>query len=50
MLHTTKVDINGRFLGYVFYALDETMDKDDIYRGGMMLNQDLLERAYAKPY
>ena len=50
MLRTTKVDINGRFLGHVFYSLDETMDKDDIYREGVMLNQELLDKGLARVY
>lgn len=50
MLRTTKVDINGRFLGHVFYSLDDTMDKEDIYREGRMLNQELLDKGFAKPY
>ncbi|MBL0059032.1 MAG: hypothetical protein IPP35_07970 [Elusimicrobia bacterium] len=50
MLRTTKVDINGRFLGHIFYSLDETMDKDDIYRQGVMLNQELLDKEFAKLY
>ena len=50
MLRTTKVDINGRFLGHIFYSLDETMDKDDIYREGVMLNQELLDRGFARIY
>ncbi len=50
MLRTTKVDINGRFLGHIFYSLDETMDKDDIYREGVMLNQELLDKGFAKIY
>ncbi len=50
MLRTTKVDINGRFLGHVFYSLGETMDKDDIYREGMFLNQELLDKGLARLY
>ena len=50
MLRTTKVDINGRFLGHVFYSLDDTMVKDDIYTEGRYLNQDLLEKGLARPY
>lgn len=50
MLRTTKVDINGRFLGHVFYSLDDTMAKDDIYTEGRYLNQELLEKGHAKPY
>lgn len=50
MLRTTKVDINGRFLGHIFYSLDETMDKDDMYREGVMLNQELLDKEFAKIY
>lgn len=50
MLRTTKVDINGRFLGHVFYSLDDTMAKDDIYTVGRYLNQELLDKGFARPY
>ncbi|TXH02298.1 MAG: DUF1016 family protein [Candidatus Moraniibacteriota bacterium] len=50
MVRTTKVDINGRFLGHVFYSLDDTMDKDDIYTDGRYLNQELLDKGLARPY
>ncbi len=50
MLRTTKVDINGRFLGHVFYSLDDSMEKDDIYINGRYLNQELLDKGHAKPY
>lgn len=50
MLRTTKVDINGRFLGHVFYSLDDTMEKDDIYTEGRYLNQELLDKELARPY
>lgn len=50
MLRTTKVDINGRFLGHVFYSLDETMEKDDIYTEGRYLNQEILDKELARPY
>lgn len=50
MLRTTKVDINGRFLGHVFYSLDDTMEKDDIYTEGRYLNQELLDKELARVY
>lgn len=50
MIRTTKVDINGRFLGHVFYSLDDTVAKDDIYINGKYLNQELLDRGLAKVY
>lgn len=50
MLRTTKVDINGRFLGHVFYSLDDTMEKDDIYTDGRYLNQELIDKNFAKLY
>jgi endonuclease YncB( thermonuclease family) len=50
MLRTTKVDINGRFLGHVFYSLDDSMEKDDIYMDGRYLNQELLDKGFAKLY
>ena len=50
MLRTTKVDINGRFLGHVFYSFDDTISKDDIYTEGRYLNQELLDKGLARPY
>jgi endonuclease YncB( thermonuclease family) len=50
MVQTTKVDINGRFLGHVFYSLDDTMDKDQIYIAGRFLNQELLDKGFARHY
>lgn len=50
MIRTTKVDINGRFLGHVFYSLDDTMEKDAIYTDGKYLNQELLDKNLARPY
>lgn len=50
MLRTTKVDINGRFVGHVFYSLDDTIEKDDIYTDGRYLNQELLDKGLAKLY
>lgn len=50
MLRTTKVDINGRFLGHVFYFLDDTIEKDDIYTDGRYLNQELLDKGFARLY
>ena len=38
------------FLGHIFYSLDETMDMDDIYREGVMLNQELLDKGWAQIY
>lgn len=48
MVRTTKIDIHGRFLGHVFYSLDETAEKDDVYREGRFLNQELLDRGLAR--
>ncbi len=50
MIRTTKVDINGRFLGHVFYSLDDSTEKDNIYTNGRYLNQDLLDKGFARPY
>lgn len=50
MLRTTKVDINRRFLGHVFYSLDDAVEKDDIYTEGRYLNQELLDKGLARPY
>ncbi|MBK7688619.1 MAG: thermonuclease family protein [Elusimicrobia bacterium] len=50
MIRTTKVDINGRFLGHIFYSLDDTMEKDDIYTDGRYLNQELLDKGFARLY
>lgn len=50
MVKTSKVDINGRFLGWVFYSFDEAIDKDNVYAEGKFLNQELLDRGLARAY
>lgn len=44
VVRTTKVDINGRFLGDVFYSFDSKANIEEVYRGGRYLNQELLSR------
>ena len=48
VVRTTKVDIHGRFLGDVFYSLDQKADLEDVYREGRFLNQELLDRGLAR--
>ena len=42
------MDIHGRFLGDVFYSLDQKADLEDVYREGRFLNQELLDRGLAR--
>ena len=47
MVKTNKIDIYGRYVGHVFYALSEDPDKADVFKNGRYLNQELLERGLA---
>lgn len=48
VVRTGKVDINGRYVGHVFYSLDEKDDWEKVFQTGRWLNQELLDRGLAK--
>lgn len=47
VVRTTKVDINGRFLGDLFYSPDPKTDIEKVYREGKFLNQELIREGYS---
>jgi endonuclease YncB( thermonuclease family) len=48
MVKTNRIDIYGRYVGHVFYALKQ-MDPDAVFTRGLYLNQELLDRGLAVP-
>lgn len=50
VIRTSKEDLHGRFVGHVFYSLDERMEWGRVYRDGKWLNQELLDRGLARVY
>ena len=47
MVKTNKIDIYGRYIGDVFYALGER-SKEKVFEKGRYLNQELLDKGLAK--
>lgn len=45
VVRTTKVDINGRFLGDVFYSHESKSEIDGVYRDGRYLNQEIIDKG-----
>jgi endonuclease YncB( thermonuclease family) len=50
VIRTSKEDVHGRFVGHVFYSLDDRMEWGRVYRDGRWLNQELLDRGLARIY
>jgi endonuclease YncB( thermonuclease family) len=48
MVKTNRIDIYGRYVGHVFYAL-KPLDSDAVFASGEYLNQQLLDRGLARP-
>ncbi len=49
MVKTNKIDIYGRYVGHVFYALND-MDKAKVFEQGRYLNQELLTLGLARAF
>jgi endonuclease YncB( thermonuclease family) len=47
-IRTKKIDIHGRYVGYVFYSLNENDDWEKVFTRGQWLNQELLDLGLAK--
>jgi len=47
MLKTNKIDIYGRYVGDVFYSFTER-SKDTIFMNGRYLNQELVDKGFAR--
>ena len=47
MVKTHKVDIYGRYLGHIFYSLDEGAEREVVFKEGRYLNQELVDKGFA---
>lgn len=47
-IQTIKVDIYGRYVGHVFYSLNEDNDWEKVFARGKWLNQELLAHGLAR--
>ncbi len=47
MIKTNKIDIYGRYVGHIFYSL-QNLKKSEIFTEGRYLNQELLDKGLAK--
>ncbi len=47
IVKTNRTDIYGRYIGHVFYSYDN-MDKDDVFRKGRYLNDELVRKDLAR--
>jgi endonuclease YncB( thermonuclease family) len=49
VIQTNKIDIYGRYIGWVFYSLDERDSWEKVFTSGRFLNQELLDLNLARP-
>jgi endonuclease YncB( thermonuclease family) len=47
MIKTSKIDLYGRYVGYVFYSFNE-LNKDKVFTKGTFLNQELVDEGLAE--
>ena len=47
MVKTNKIDIYGRYVAHVFYSLDEDAEKEDVFKSGRYLSQELVDKGLA---
>ncbi len=47
MVKTNRVDVYGRYVGHVFYAL-KPMKPEQVFKDGRYLNQELVDRGLAR--
>jgi endonuclease YncB( thermonuclease family) len=48
VIQTHKIDIYGRYVGWIFYSLDENDTWEKVFASGRFLNQELLDRGLAR--
>lgn len=46
-VRTIKIDIYGRYVGHVFYSLNEKDDWEKVFQAGHWLNEELIGRGLA---
>lgn len=47
MVKTNKIDIYGRYVGHIFYSLQEGLGKVEVFEKGRYLNRELVEKGLA---
>ena len=50
VIRTGKEDLHGRYVGHIFYSLNERDDWEKVYREGRWLNQEMLDRGLVRAY
>lgn len=50
VIRTGKEDLHGRYVGHIFYSLDERDDWEKVFREGRWLNQEMIDRGLARAY
>jgi endonuclease YncB( thermonuclease family) len=48
VIQTHKIDIYGRYIGWIFYSLDESDTWEKVFASGRFLNQELLDLGLAR--
>ena len=47
MVRTHKVDVYGRYVGHIFYVTRKDGHKENVFRLGRFLNQELVNKGFA---
>jgi endonuclease YncB( thermonuclease family) len=50
MIKTHKIDIYGRYLGHIFYDATNNLNNDEIFKSGIYLNEEILQKGFAELY
>lgn len=50
VIRTGKEDLHGRYVGHIFYSLDERDEWETVFREGRWLNQEMIDRGLARAY
>jgi endonuclease YncB( thermonuclease family) len=50
VIRTGKEDLHGRYVGHIFYSLDERDDWEKVFREGRWLNQEMINLGLARTY
>ena len=50
VIATNKEDVHGRYVGHVFYSLDERDGWEKVFRTGRYLNDEMLQNGLARVY
>jgi hypothetical protein len=48
VIFIVKEDLHGRYVGHIFYSLNERDDLEKVFREGRWLNQEVLDRGLSR--